>query len=1010
MSFFYKSTKVKIKASASKFPLIITKSSPPFKIMDINDEACALLGCDDKVTREAFTNFVIFPVNFGKTESSFISCKVKNTGADVYFALCPQHQYMLWYSLKIHEANNNILGGFLDKLPVTVAIVDFSKTMSYLKTRSTEPIPKYLEKYPFEALESFKQLNIVCINRTGLDMLDAKSINIATSGELSQKTDHSLHKIFNKDFLDTMIHVLSKLDCGINKLSNLQTTLLTYSGHVLHVMLSVKLIDEPDWALKRVVLTMSEIAASPGNMESIKKQNEISESIIVVQNAFLNTPNIRVLSDIILKELLKLTQSRFGYICENKTASSGDLYLHCTAITDLSWNETTRSFYQNGVPSGWDFPLDKKKPTLLARLAFGDRPLISNDIPNDPRVVNNPGSCVHAIGMKNYMGIPLIFDGQNIGQIGVGNCEDDYSLDMVNMLKPFVNTATHIVSARHFLKEKSIMKNVLVGIQTMQELYVESVKLREFCDGVCYNLLNIIGCDGTFIILKQNDKIKITSVSSELFLEQIKQWLRTPEHIKFVESRIQSKGYHITTQFLQETANKNINAPRFMNCVMALPLRYKKESIGFVCCINNITGFDHALVDLLLPYATSFTNFSVAFHMSQQIVSIEKDKVNSLTELSRAKDMFLANMSHEIRTPLNGIVGMVDVLMDDLKNSNINVEDYGTFLKRLRIIESCGLQLKDIIDDILDYSKIIANRMPVKKESFKMSDLVASALNTVLARANEKGLTVNSMVAPEVPKNFYSDAKKIKQILINLLGNAVKFTKTGGVWVEIHTVDQCVKFSVCDTGVGIPKDMQSHIFYHFTQLENSQFVSEKGTGLGLAISSKMCELLGGKLNVRSEIGRGSEFYFSLPLQVCESPLPESKDPNANKCTKNNLIKFLIVDDVPHNRLVIKLLLQKVGFTNLSFAEHGKQAVDMITNETFDCVFMDLKMPIMDGICASKKISESCKPTDMPTIIIMSADVMESSKERTSAIGIKHYLDKPVSKANLIEVLTTVGYL
>jgi signal transduction histidine kinase/CheY-like chemotaxis protein len=368
---------------------------------------------------------------------------------------------------------------------------------------------------------------------------------------------------------------------------------------------------------------------------------------------------------------------------------------------------------------------------------------------------------------------------------------------------------------------------------------------------------------------------------------------------------------------------------------------------------------------------------------------------------NQAKSMFLANMSHEIRTPLNAVLGYAQILQRDESLSDSQLEGIQT-------INKSGNHLLGLINDILDISKIEAGKQELNKEEFDLGALINELKTLFLARCSEKGLALEMENYPEGETIIYGDLGKLRQVMLNLIGNAVKFTDSGSVGCRFSNKgsDNHFLFEVTDTGSGIPKDAQELIFEPFKQDEEG--INKGGTGLGLAISHKQIKQMDGELKLDSEPGKGSRFYFSIPLERRKGRRSESTNNPDNKYENiigikgEYKIKALVVDDVKENRDVLGLFLQSLGVT-VTKAENGKVALDKIAADEPNIIFMDIRMPVMDGIEAFQKIKEIYSEKSIK-IICITASTLRHEKDKFLGMGFDSYVSKPFKHADVFETL------
>lgn len=399
------------------------------------------------------------------------------------------------------------------------------------------------------------------------------------------------------------------------------------------------------------------------------------------------------------------------------------------------------------------------------------------------------------------------------------------------------------------------------------------------------------------------------------------------------------------------------------------PARHGEQIIGRVFCYTDVTERMQA----------------------QQALIDARDQAAAA---SRAKGEFLAMMSHEIRTPMNGIIGMAQMLeMSTLE---------GEQSEYVRTIRASGEALLAIINDILDYSKIEARKLTLEATDFNLPELLCDVEQLFAIRVRETGVAYRSQLAPDIPVAVRGDTVRLRQILINLVGNAFKFTSAGNITLAVTPQQReqnavLLHFSVRDTGIGIPADKLGHIFTPFEQADTSTARRYGGTGLGLSICNLLAGMMGGEIGVNSVEGQGSEFWFTVRLELAAEKALHSAAIAQAEVTLGPNVRLLVAEDNKVNQVVMRNMLGKIDGKNVLMVEDGRAAVTACTQEHFDIVFMDVRMPDMDGIAATQELRSA--GSDL-YIIGVSADAMAEDKNAALAAGMNDYLTKPLTLDNL----------
>ncbi|HUX97230.1 MAG TPA: ATP-binding protein [Bacteroidales bacterium] len=543
-------------------------------------------------------------------------------------------------------------------------------------------------------------------------------------------------------------------------------------------------------------------------------------------------------------------------------------------------------------------------------------------------------------------------------------------------------------------KKKQLLQEILFNISTAA---IKQYDLKEIYPTIVHELSKIWDTNNFFIALYNKDDDKI---SLPFFADEKDSFANIPTE-KTITGYVIKQNKSV---LLKESDLKILEEQGEIDLIgtpckvwMGVPLRVEGNIIGMMCLQDYNDENKFSLDDL---YVLDFIANQIALSIQRRIMLdnliIARQKAE---EAAQSKQLFMSTMSHEIRTPLNEVIGITNLLMQGNPR-----EDQMDFIKTLKF---SGNHLLTLVNDVLDYNKMESGKIIFEQTQFNLGDFLEEIMRSYSFRSKAKNLSFELNKEMTLPAEVIGDPIRLNQILSNLLSNALKFTNNGGIKVMVKEHSRAgnhikIKFSVSDTGIGIPKEKHSAIFEGFTQASADTTRQYGGTGLGLAICKKLIELQGGSINIESEPGKGSTFSFIIILGISDLTSADQKVEQPENYTGLEGKRILVAEDNKINFFVANKFLTGWG-VEVTHAENGQLALEKLMSDDFDLILMDLQMPVMDGIEASKRIRESdnLKIKNIP-IVALTAAIMSESHDKIEHLHINDYILKPFKPHDLFE--------
>lgn len=822
-------------------------------------------------------------------------------------------------------------------------------------------------------------------NRSIYNSRSLTSILGYTPLELSEMRDHFFN-LFHPDDQEMVYKHLEEADqMKDREVSYIEYRIQNKNGEWLWFSSHVTVFKRNSQGKVQQILGVAQNISDRKQTElDLYESNQILEAISHAQAQFITEGDSHLIFEKLLSSILTLTQSEYAFLGEVLSHRHGEAYLEefylkkqgnpHLEIYALTHRVCDLENFPENCPKNSEFINIKG---LFCSVVLAGKPIIINS--DQSYRIKLETSPENHLSVTTFLGLPFYTHKELLGVVAIANRPEGYDQKLIDYLQPFLATCSNIIEAD---------RTERLHQQAEDHLKRQLAAIEASIDGIS--------------ILKNEKYIYVNNAHLKLFgyshPDELlgKSWrvLYTPDMVKWLEENVfgilnQQKFWRGETLALRKDGTT-------FNQEVSLTVT---EDGDYICVFRDITERQAALRER--------KNAELQLRQTNEQLAIANGE---LARASRLKDEFLANMSHELRTPLNSILGMSEVLQEETFGE-LNEQQN----QALEMIHRNGKHLLELINDILDLSKIEAGKLDLECSPVSVNELCQQSLIFVKQQAHKKNIRISYQIE-DVTDALNVDERRMRQVLINLLNNAVKFTPEGGrVRLEVQgdREEQTINFSVIDNGIGIAPEDQNRLFQAFFQIDSRLSRRYEGTGLGLVLVKKLVEMHGGKVKINSQLGKGSCFTLTLPwTPVCwqETPITPTEhldQSSGSRMTPSGLKRplILLAEDNADNINTLLNYLQAKGF-EVEIARNGIEAVQKARSLHPQVVLMDISMPEMDGLEATRQIRADSELATLP-IIALTALAMPGDRERCLAAGVNEYLAKPVQLRQLVQFIQSL---